>query len=243
MPRTRKPQAPEGSQLAELTATAPSALGHGLTLKQAQFLGALLEQVLGKEPQRINPTRAAEAIGVPPGKQAQRWGRLMLNSPPVRAALHAQLRAQIEASQATPMRWLAEVAKLALTLPPTLKDFYHEDGTLKPPHEWTAEMGAEVAEFQSEEIWEGSGEQREFKGWSRKIKLHERKQTQRAALELLAKYHKLITQTLEITGKDGDPLFPSDQAQADVRAKARREQMLQALPPLDVMGLVGESLH
>lgn len=227
MARGAAPQTPADTDPAQ-GVTAPSALGHGLSLRQAQFVTALLDQVLGKEPTPINAAKAAEAIGVPPA-EARAWGRLMLEAPPVRAALHEQLRAQIEAGVATPTRWLAEVARIALTEPPSLRDFYHEDGSLRPPHEWTAEMSAQVAEFQSDEIWEGYGEERQFKGWGRKIKLHPRHAPKLAALEMLAKYHKLIVNTLEVTGRDGEPLVPRAGEDADSKARATRERLLASL--------------
>jgi hypothetical protein len=227
--RTRWPQKPQPQP--EEDVVSPSALGHGLTLRQAQFVGALLGQLFSSPPKRLSPLKAAEEIGVPPDR-ARSWASLMMSAPPVIAALHSQLRAQIEAGAATPARWLAEVGRLALVDPPTLKDFYLPDGTLRPPHEWSPEMSAQVAELHTEEIWEGFGEERIFKGWRKRIKLHPAKQPKLAALDMLAKYHKLIVQTLEVTGRDGRDLFPSDQAAADERARETRERMLSTLGPL-----------
>ena len=218
----RKPEPP----VEEITVDSP--LGYGMTQRQSQFLEALLGQVLGKDPSKLSPTLAAQSIGVPVS-QSKQWAILQMQARPVRMALHSQLRAQIEAGAATPTRWLAEVAKLAL-VDPDLRDYYMEDGALRPISEWTPEMSAQVAEIQSEEVWEGRGEERAFVGYMRKVKLHP-KAVKVAALEMLAKYHKLIVQTLEITGRDGKDLFPDDQARADERAKATREQMRAMLAP------------
>jgi len=198
---------------------ADSPLGYGLTYRQSQFLEALLGQVLGKEPQKLSPTEAAKSIGVP-ASQARQWSSMMLSSAPVKQALHAQLKAQIEAGAATPTRWLAEVAKLAL-VDPDIRDYYTEQGVLKPITEWSTEMAVQVAEIISDEVWVGRGEEREFKGYVKRIKFHPRS-VKTSALEMLAKYHKLIVQTLEVTGKDGKDLFPDDQARADEKAKVTR---------------------
>jgi hypothetical protein len=232
-----RPQGEQGTEEERIVAT--SALGLGLTLKQARFVSALLEQVLGEKPKAIDPTAAALAMGVPPDR-ARAWARLMLDAEPVRQALHAQLRAQIEAGAATPTRWLAEVARLAL-VDPDLRDYYDDRGTLKPIKEWTAEMSAHVSELRSEEVWAGQGEERRFVGYNRTVKFHPRT-IKTAALEMLAKYHKLITQTLELTGKDGTELFPVDGATADERARIRREQLLQTIGPLTIP-VLDNALH
>ena len=207
-------------------------------MRQAQFVTALLGQVLGEQPTMTRPSDAAKAIGIPAG-QAKDWARLMLDSSPVKAAIHARLTSEVESMAATPTRWLAEVAKLALVEPPTIRDFYLTDGTLKHPTDWSEAMAAEVAELQVEEIWDGRGEEREFKGYAKKVKLHPRKQTKTQALEMLAKYHKLIVQTLEVVGKDGKDLFPAGQDAQDKRARERRASLLAALGPVGPEVAVG----
>lgn len=228
-----QPLLPGVESVAEDEIRADSPLGHGLSLRQAQFVSALLEQVLGEKPQNIQPEKAAESMGID-REQARVWARMQMRSPPVRAALCAQLQAQIEAATVTPMRWLAEVGKLAFLRPPSLKQFYDEHGALRPPSEWTEEMASEVAELTSEEVWEGRGNEREFRGHRKRIRLHEWKQTQGRALEMIAKYHKLVNNTLEVVGKDGKSLFPDEQERADERARLMREQMIAALPVLDL---------
>lgn len=174
-------------------------------MRQAQFLSALLNQIPDMQNgMDMDPTKAALAIGVSQ-EQAREWGRMMLKSVPVRQALHAQIRAQIEITQITPVRWLQEVARIALT-EPDLREYYNEDGTLKPIREWTEEMAAHVQEIETDEIWRGRGDDREHAGLTRKLKLRP-KSIKLTALELVAKYYKLIQDELHVlvtgAGKDG----------------------------------------
>jgi hypothetical protein len=177
--------APETAIVPEVVAS--SALGYGLVRRQAQFLTELLSAPT------FDPTAAAIRVGVPEG-QARDWGRMMLEAPAVRDALHAQLQAQIEGAQATPARWLQEVARLAL-VDFDKSAFYLPDGTLKSPTEWTPEMSSWVDGWEVEELWVGRGESREFLGHVKKIKLSSAKRAKLQALELLAKYHKLYADT------------------------------------------------
>jgi hypothetical protein len=73
--------------------------------------------------------------------------------------------------------------------------FYLPDGTLKSPTEWTPEMSSWVDGWEVEELWVGRGEERQFLGHVKKIKLSSAKRAKLQALELLAKYHKLYADT------------------------------------------------
>ena len=105
-----------------------------------------------------------------------------------------------------------------------------------PVHLWTPEMAAEVKEIVTEELWAGSDENRIWKGYTRKLRLHPHKPHKDKNLEMLAKYFKIISERLELTAKDGDPLFPSDQQTADAQARETRARMLAELGPMVVEG-------
>lgn len=172
MPRTRPPA------LQGTTVSGTGRLSYGLTVRQAEFVGAMLDRAAN-----LDPLKAARAIGVPDGTAAT-WARLMMAAPAVIKALHAQVEAKVVAAQASPERWLQEVMRVAFT---DVRAFYREDGTLKPLTEWTEEMAAAVQEITEDELWGGRGDERRLVGTTKKIKFHAKLQ----ALDMLAKYHKL----------------------------------------------------
>lgn len=56
--------------------------------------------------------------------------------------------------------------------------FFNENGTVKPPSEWTPEMKGCVAGFEVVELFEGKGEDRKMIGYLKKIKLNDRNPAQ-----------------------------------------------------------------
>lgn len=81
-------------------------------------------------------------------------------------------------------RTLKEVARVAYS---DSRKLYREDGSLKAPHEWDDDTAASVASVESDELFVGSGEERQMIGHTRKAKLFDKN----AALEKAMKYHGL----------------------------------------------------
>jgi len=69
-----------------------------------------------------------------------------------------------------------------------LADFYDEEGKIKPPSEWTDEMKHAAASLKTFEEYEGRGENREFVGFVRELKLWDKN----SALDRLFKHFGLF---------------------------------------------------
>lgn len=79
----------------------------------------------------------------------------------------------------------AEVLNIAASLArATLADFYDDNGNIKPPSEWTDDMKHAAASLKTFEEFEGRGEDREYVGDVRELKLWDKN----SALERLFKY-------------------------------------------------------
>ena len=105
----------------------------------------------------------------------------------------------VRAASVTPERIIAEYAKLAFLDP---RKVFDEQGDLRPVQELDDETAASIAGIEQEEIFEGSGENRENVGRLKKIKLSDK----RAALDSLAKCLGMFIDRTELTGKGGAPL-------------------------------------
>jgi phage terminase small subunit len=82
-------------------------------------------------------------------------------------------------------RIIREVARIALADP---RQLFDDSGCLLPIHSIDDDTAAAVASIEIEELFEGVGENRVLKGYTKKIKLHPKT----AALEQLCKYLGLI---------------------------------------------------
>lgn len=78
-----------------------------------------------------------------------------------------------------------------------LRDLYNEDGTVKHPKDWPEHLARAIASIEVEELFEGSGADRTWIGYTKKVKLWNKGQ----ALDLLGKHKALFTDKVEVTGK------------------------------------------
>ena len=78
-----------------------------------------------------------------------------------------------------------------------IRQIFADDGSLKPISEWPAEMGSVVSSIEVDELFEGSGRDREQVGFTKKVKLWDKMRS----LELLGKNLKMFTEKIEHSGK------------------------------------------
>lgn len=87
---------------------------------------------------------------------------------------------------------LNELRSLALF---DLKDIYDESNNLKPIHEWPAHARSAVAGIETNELFQGRGDERELIGLAKKVKLWDKTK----AIEQLGKNQKLFVDRVEET--------------------------------------------
>ncbi len=98
-------------------------------------------------------------------------------------------RVQIDSDQI-----LAEIAKLGYS---DIRGLYNDDGTIKHPKEWSDELGRAVSSIEVEELFDGSGQDRTWIGYTKKVKFWPKDK----ALDMLGKHKKLFTERHEHTGE------------------------------------------
>ena len=87
---------------------------------------------------------------------------------------------------------LRELRRLGLS---DIRKLYNEDGSLKLPKDWDAETASAVAGLEVDELFEGTGREREQVGHTKKVKMWDKV----SALEKLGKNLKLFTERHEHT--------------------------------------------
>lgn len=156
-----------------------------LTPKQRRFVVEYLVD--------LNATQAAIRSGYSK-RTAGSIGQENLKKPEIAAAIQEAMGSRSMRTLVTADRVLEEIARLAFS---DLRGFYTDDGRLKRPHELTADQVAALAAVESFEEYEGRGEERELIGFTRKVKLWDK----RAALELLSKHLGLLKERVEHSGE------------------------------------------
>lgn len=78
-----------------------------------------------------------------------------------------------------------------------LRTLFNEDGSLKLPHEWPEEADAFVASIETEELFEGVGQDRIHIGYTKKVKLWDKLKS----IEMLGKKLGLFNEKVEHSGK------------------------------------------
>lgn len=154
----------------------------------------------------LKPHLAAREAGYT-GRDA---GATLMRNPEVILAIQARMRARAARSRITQDEVIAELGKIALS---NVRDLYDADGNLLPVHQLPEEVAAAIAMI---EVVEGKNEVLSTK----KVKLHDKK----SALDTLAKHLGMLTEKVEMTGKDGAPLVPP----SDDKDVARRVAFLLA---------------
>lgn len=124
---------------------------------------------------------------------AKQRGSVLLKHPKVAAAIAERLEKQLASIDLTSARVLEEIKRLALV---DFRDFFDAKGNLKPINQLTAEQGSCLSsvEVVVKNLVAGDGQVdmvHKVKAWD-KVR----------ALELLAKYFKLLVDRVEVTADD-----------------------------------------
>lgn len=130
----------------------------------------------------------------------------LMRTPEVLQAIQARMRARAARVRIDQDAVIAELAKVALS---NVRDLFDINGNLKPLHELPEEVSAAI---QSVEVVEGKNEVLSTK----KIRMYSKLD----ALKTMAQHHGLLTEKLEVTGKDGAPLVPEMSEQEAARRVA-----------------------
>jgi phage terminase small subunit len=170
----------------------------------------------------LNQTRAYIAAGYSE-KGACQSASALLRNPNVAAYIAKKLGKRTEKLEISGEKVLAEIAKIAFLDP---RKFFNPDGSPRDIADLDDDTAACVAGLEVVEMFDGSqGDQKHVTGLVKKIKLSDKLK----ALELYGRYHKLFTDKLEATGKDGAPLTGDVDARltaligaAQARAKGKR---------------------
>ena len=78
-----------------------------------------------------------------------------------------------------------------------LRALYTEAGELKPVTEWPDEIAVAVQSVETDELFEGTGRERQQIGVTRKVRFWDKNKS----LEQLAKLHQLLTEKVEHSGQ------------------------------------------
>lgn len=149
----------------------------------------------------FNATQAAISSGYSE-KSASAIGWELLRKPEIQARIE-ELRAEMGSRfNITKERIAQELARIAFG---DTRRIFNEDGSLKQPHEWDDDTAAIISSVETEELFEGRGEDKQMVGYTKKIKQWEKTKAL-AQLAQLMGYNAPTKQ--ELTGKDGEPLAP-----------------------------------
>lgn len=156
----------------------------GLSLQHRLFVSEYLAN-------GFNATKAAVSAGYK-ARNADVVGPRLLRSVGIAKAVQARMDARIEKAELTADRVLEELRRLAFSDP---RGFYHVDGRPKAMHELTAEQASCIASVEVilKNVEAGDGHidrLHKLKTWDKP-----------KALEMLAKYFKLLTDVSEVRGR------------------------------------------
>lgn len=155
-----------------------------LSVRQSEFIDAFIAN-------KGNASRAAIAAGYSEvGARVQ--GSRLLADPNIRAAIDKKLAITAAAAGLTIERVQAEIARNAFADPRRLVD--PETGKLKPLHELDDDTAATIASIENEELFEGSGKDRERVGTLVKVKTNDKMK----ALELAGRHLGMFTEKVDV---------------------------------------------
>lgn len=124
---------------------------------------------------------AMEVYKSPTVGAARSYGSRLLKRPEIQARVVELHHQALTRKQMTAERVLTELSHIAKSDPRRLFD---EKGKLRDPSEWPDDIAACIASIETEELFEGSGEDREQIGWTKKVKFWSKPE----ALKLLGEH-------------------------------------------------------
>lgn len=146
----------------------------------------------------LNATQAAIRAGYA-ADSAGVTGSKLLKSAKVKSIVDAGMQERSERTAITADRVLQELWRIATS---DLAKAFDEAGSLLPVHKMPPEARAALAAIETDELFEGQGEERQLSGLSRKVKHWDKVK----ALELVGKHLGMWKDKVELSGKDGQVL-------------------------------------
>jgi len=168
-------------------------MAKSLTLKQENFCLAYIETGNASEAYR----RAFNTERMKP-ETVNRNAKAMIDDSKIATRLVALKKPVIEKTQLTLERVLLENMNVAFFDIRTILD---NDGAIKPISEWPPEAGAAISSIEVLEQYEGSGKDRVFVGYLKKVKLVEKGGALDRLMKHLGAYEKDNKQ------KENNPMF------------------------------------
>jgi phage terminase small subunit len=114
----------------------------------------------------LNAMKAAIRAGYSP-KTAKDQGSRLLRDPKIRAQVDALLVKLTKTNEVTVERVLREIARIAFG---DIRKLFDDKGNLRPIHELDDDSAALIASVETEEIYAGTGKERQSVGLARKVK-------------------------------------------------------------------------
>ncbi len=149
-----------------------------------------------------NASQAAVAAGFSQ-KTAGAAGSRLLKHVDVVLTLQQRRKVVIEKMELTTERTLREIARLAYCDP---RKFFYDNGAPKPIHELDDDCAAALAGMEVTEEFEGSGQDRVFKGFTKKYKLADKNAALEKAMKHLGQYEQDNKQRSPFDGIPRDTL-------------------------------------
>ena len=149
-----------------------------------------------------NASQAAVAAGFSQ-KTAGAAGSRLLKHVDVVLTLQQRRKVVIEKMELTTERTLREIARLAYCDP---RKFFYDNGAPKPIHELDDDSAAALAGMEVTEEYEGSGQDRVFKGFTKKYKLADKNAALEKAMKHLGQYEQDNKQRSPFDGIPRDTL-------------------------------------
>jgi phage terminase small subunit len=162
-----------------------------------------------------NGTRAAIRAAYSEKTANEQACRLLTNVH-IKARINELIKKQVDEIQVDIRFVLRQILNSATI---DINDAYDENGNLKPISEMPESLRRAIIQVETEELFEGTGRDKEHIGTAKKIKIQDRLK----ALELLGKHLKMFTDVHEIPGLEG-------LAEKIAAARKRAEQCRQESP-------------
>jgi len=155
-----------------------------ITPKQQRFVDEYLVD--------LNATQAAIRAGFSE-RTARSQGQRMLTNVDIAKLISRAMQKRSQTTQITAERVLQELARVAFFDPRRL---LNADGSPKPINELDDDTAAVLAGMDVSEEWEGSGEDRRFVGYTKKVKVSDKV----AALGLAMRHLGMLNDKLQVGG-------------------------------------------
>jgi phage terminase small subunit len=174
---------------------------------------------------------------VPDGKKASLAAgyksdvsRQLLRETEVALAIEDNLRKRESSITRDAEAVLDELARVGFS---DLRKAFSPDGGLLPVGEWPEDVARAISSVEVEELFEGSGKERQQVGWTKKVKLWPKTE----ALSLLGKNLKLFTDVIDVRVENMTNEERAMRAEALITAGLQRrlqQKLYPELPPATV---------